>query len=86
MTCSAFMTESEVREATRKSHTTIWRWVRNGIFPAPVQLGPNSVGWRRSDRRHFDLRFDDKTAESMLPPVIVSFTGAPEPRQPQGGW
>jgi prophage regulatory protein len=28
-----------------KSYPTIWRGVRNGTFPAPVVLGPNSVGW-----------------------------------------
>jgi len=28
-----------------KSYPTIWRGVRNGTFPAPIVLGPNSVGW-----------------------------------------
>ncbi len=28
-----------------KSRTQIWRDVRAGKFPAPVQIGPNSVGW-----------------------------------------
>lgn len=25
--------------------TTIYRWERAGLFPARVQLGPNSIGW-----------------------------------------
>ena len=28
-----------------KSRVQIWRDVRAGRFPAPVELGPNSVGW-----------------------------------------
>ncbi len=30
------------------SRTTLWRRVRDGAFPAPVELGPNSIGWRQS--------------------------------------
>jgi prophage regulatory protein len=25
---------------------TLWRWVREGRWPRPVRLGPNSCGWR----------------------------------------
>ena len=25
--------------------TTLWRWVRDGHLPRPVQLGPNTVAW-----------------------------------------
>ena len=32
-----------------KSRAQLWRDVRNGRFPAPIELGPNSVGWFRSD-------------------------------------
>jgi len=28
-----------------KSRVQIWRDVRRGLFPAPIQLGPNSVAW-----------------------------------------
>lgn len=28
-----------------KSRTTLWRDIRAGKFPAPVQLGPNSIGF-----------------------------------------
>ncbi len=27
------------------SRVTIWRWERDGLFPARVQLGPRRVGW-----------------------------------------
>ena len=35
----------EVIERTGLSRTTIWRRVRAKTFPAPYQLGPNSIGW-----------------------------------------
>jgi prophage regulatory protein len=25
--------------------TTLYRWIRDGHFPAPRQVGPNTVGW-----------------------------------------
>ena len=25
--------------------STLWRWVRDGHFPRPVRLGPNTVAW-----------------------------------------
>jgi prophage regulatory protein len=35
------------------SNATIWRWIKLGCFPAPVKLGPNSVGWRESAVREW---------------------------------
>src|SRR5262249_37456831 len=37
--------DPEVRERTKLSRVQRWRRVRKGTFPAPVQLGPNSIGW-----------------------------------------
>jgi prophage regulatory protein len=31
------------------SKSTIYQWVADGKFPAPVRLGPRSVGWRQSE-------------------------------------
>jgi predicted DNA-binding transcriptional regulator AlpA len=30
---------------TGKSRVQLWRDVREGRFPPPIELGPNSVGW-----------------------------------------
>ena len=38
----------EVIERTGLSRTTIWRRVRAKTFPAPIQLGANSIGWPES--------------------------------------
>ena len=35
----------EVCEMLGVSPATLWRWTRHKNFPAPIQLGPNSVGW-----------------------------------------
>ncbi len=34
-----------VEERVGKTRITIWRDVKAGTFPAPIELGPNSVGW-----------------------------------------
>ena len=35
----------EVCKRYGTSRTTLWRNVRAGTFPVPVQSGPNSIGW-----------------------------------------
>src|SRR5262245_19116736 len=37
--------ERKVCERLDLSHATIWRMIQRGDFPAPVRLGPQSVGW-----------------------------------------
>lgn len=31
------------------SRVKVWRDVRDGLFPAPIILGPNSVGWYENE-------------------------------------
>lgn len=38
----------EVQERTGLSTSTLYDWMRRGIFPKPLQLGPRNVGWRES--------------------------------------
>ena len=35
----------EVQDRYPKSRVQIWRDVRAGLFPPPVEIGPNSIGW-----------------------------------------
>jgi prophage regulatory protein len=37
--------EPEVKQRTGKSRAQRWRDIRDGRFPAPVELGRNSIGW-----------------------------------------
>ena len=39
---------TEVMERTGLSRTTLWRRVRAGTFPSPVELGTNAIGWPAS--------------------------------------
>ncbi|XUW88618.1 AlpA family transcriptional regulator [Burkholderia sp. M6-3] len=39
----------EVEAATGLSRSTIYARIREKTFPAAVQLGPRSVGWRAGD-------------------------------------
>jgi prophage regulatory protein len=33
----------------RPHRVTLWRWVRRGVFPQPLQLGLRTVRWRERD-------------------------------------
>ncbi len=39
----------EVMRLTGLSKTTIHRRYRDGTFPRPLRLGPQSIGWRRAE-------------------------------------
>lgn len=39
----------QVEELTGLSRSTLYDFIRRGIFPAPVRLGLRSVAWRESD-------------------------------------
>jgi prophage regulatory protein len=32
-----------------KSRAQLWRDVRDGLFPAPIEVGPNSLAWVRDE-------------------------------------
>jgi prophage regulatory protein len=34
-----------VSQSTGYPHSTLYRHIKNGIFPPPVQIGPQTVGW-----------------------------------------
>ena len=42
---SRIIREKERCQKTGLSRVQCWRRIRKGTFPAPVQLGPNSIGW-----------------------------------------
>ncbi len=44
-----FLRKAEILKATGLSDTTIWRLVKNGKFPQPYKIGPNSIAWRECD-------------------------------------
>lgn len=40
-----FMRLNDVKAATGLARSTIYKYVKQGIFPAPVSLGGRSVAW-----------------------------------------
>ena len=56
-----------VHKRTGKSRTTAWRGIRAGTFPAPIQLGPNSIGW-----------LETEIDEHMASLPRVRYAGAPD--------
>ena len=46
---TVLLRESELRNRIKLSHSTIWRLVRAGNFPRPIQLSERAKGWRAAD-------------------------------------
>jgi prophage regulatory protein len=44
-----------VLRLTGLGRSTIYRWIADGSFPAPVRLGPRVVAWRMSDLDRWTL-------------------------------
>ncbi|WP_269900292.1 helix-turn-helix transcriptional regulator [Paenalcaligenes faecalis] len=49
MSKQGFQRLPETAKEVGIAHSTIWLWVRQGRFPAPVKLGPRVTAWRKSD-------------------------------------
>ena len=46
-----FIREKELLELLSISHATLWRWVKDGSFPAPCKLGPGVTAWAETEVR-----------------------------------
>lgn len=46
---SKILRRKQVEALTGLSRSTIYAWVRDGIFPGPISLGPKAVGWLQSE-------------------------------------
>ena len=45
----AILRRQQVQQRTGLSRSTLYQYIKDGGFPAPVQLGPRAVGWLESD-------------------------------------
>lgn len=45
----AFLRRRQVEARTGLARSTIYQYVKDGVFPKPVPLGPRAVGWLESD-------------------------------------
>jgi len=46
---STILRRREVEKLTGLARSTIYQYVKAGVFPAPVRLGARAVGWRYAD-------------------------------------
>ena len=44
-----FLRRKQVESRTGLSRSTIYQYVKDGVFPKHVPLGPRAVGWLESD-------------------------------------
>ncbi len=44
-----YLSDKYLAERYEITRATVWRWVREGKFPAPVKIGANCTRWRLSD-------------------------------------
>jgi prophage regulatory protein len=54
---------SEVRHRVGLSRATLWRWERVGKFPKRRRIGPNTVGWLKSEVDAFVDRIKEESTE-----------------------
>lgn len=43
------LSNSDVCRKVNLSSSSLWRYVKSGLFPASIELGPNRVGWIESE-------------------------------------
>ena len=51
----------KLREYVPRGRTTIWQWVKEGKFPAPVRIGKNGVAWRSDEIQNW-IKSREKTS------------------------
>jgi len=49
-----YLSVDQVATRFNVSKDTIWRWKRNGDFPAPVKLGGTTTRWRLADIEEYE--------------------------------
>jgi prophage regulatory protein len=48
-----------IREVSKRfdvAPCTIWRWVKDDIFPQPYKFGPSATRWHEDDIKKFEVR------------------------------
>ncbi|MDB5660359.1 MAG: helix-turn-helix protein [Cypionkella sp.] len=54
---SSFLTVEQVAARYNCSVDSIWRWKRNGEFPAAVRIGRGATRWRLEDLIKYESKF-----------------------------
>ncbi len=43
------LTLAQVLRRTATKRSTLYGWIRKGLFPPPIRIGPRRVAWRKRD-------------------------------------
>ena len=49
-----YLNIEDVTARLRVSKSTLWRWIKEDLFPKPIHLGPKAVRWKASDLAAWD--------------------------------
>lgn len=63
-TSAKFATGAEVNARYRISACTRWRWIKDGLFPAPTRLPSGALRWENAVLDAWDAR-GEPTAEQQ---------------------
>lgn len=44
-----YLSDKTIAERYGVSRATVWRWVREGLFPSPLKIGRQCTRWKLSD-------------------------------------
>ena len=69
-----------VEERTGLSRSTLYQYMQDGVFPAPVRLGSRAVGWRESDIQAWIAERPQVTRPSRAGPKQSSTPGRGQAR------
>ena len=58
---------ADVMARTGLSRVSIWRQVRAGQFPAPIELSANTIGWLENDIASWQASRPRRTYGTRLP-------------------
>ena len=50
-----YLTCKEVLARYKLYRSTMYRWIKDGLFPAPIQLGPRCVRWKLADLEKWEI-------------------------------
>jgi prophage regulatory protein len=82
---SALLRLAELSNLLSVSTSTIYRWVAEGLFPAPISLGKRSVRWQADEverwRRKLEERITDVASTKTAPQSRLTA----KPRVPKRG-
>lgn len=75
----SILRRKQVEERTKISRTRIYERIKAGTFPAPIRIGPKSVGWVESEINEWlAARIADRDALRERTSVATLQEGAPQ--------